>query len=62
MHRPHAVLVGLLFLLVKEDRRVQRSTVTVFTATTSYPFVMHGRTAADAYRIWYPLLAVGPRR
>ena len=56
------LLLGLLFLLVKEDQRVQRSTVTVFTATTSYPFVMHGRTAADAYRIWYPLLALGPRR
>ena len=56
------LLLGLLFLLVKEDQRIQRSTVTVFTATTSYPFVMHGRTAADAYRIWYPLLALGPRR
>ena len=46
---------------MKEDQRVQRSTVTVFTATASYPFVMHGRTTADAYRIWYPLLALGPR-
>jgi hypothetical protein len=55
------LLLGLLFLLVKEDRPVQRSTVTVFTPTASYPFVMHGRTAADAYRIWYPLLALGPR-
>ena len=56
------LLLGLLFLLVKEDQRVQRATVTVFTATDAYPFVMHGRTAADAYRIWYPLLAAGPRR
>jgi len=56
------LLLGLLFLLVKEDQRVQRATVTVFTTTAAYPFVMHGRTAADAHRIWYPLLAAGPRR
>jgi hypothetical protein len=56
------LLLGLLFLLVKEDRRMQRATVTVFTATAVYPFVMHGRTTADAYRIWYPLLAAGPPR
>jgi hypothetical protein len=56
------LLLGLFFLLVKEDRRMQRATVTVFTATAAYPFVMHGRTTADAYRIWYPVLAAGPPR
>ena len=40
--------IGLLFLLIKDTRRVPQSTITVYTAAMAYPFIVVGRTTTDA--------------
>ena len=53
--------IGLLFLLIKDTGRVSQSTITIYTGTMAYPFVLVARSTTEAYNQWYPLMALGPR-
>ena len=55
-------LLGLLFLLVKETVINRQCTITLYTETAAYPFILDGRTTTDAYNAWYPLMSKGPQR